>query len=346
MTKKPSITDVARLAGVSRTTVSYVLNDVAGIHISDKTRQRVLDAVRQLDYHPNAIARSLARKQTLTLGLVLAAHPDRLGADAFLPPVIYGVSSITSPAGFRLLVEVIDDMSRPNGFHSLIREVHIDGIILGGLQTSDEQLERLGAENFPVVLWGRIPESSLPFVDVDNVSAARMAVEHLIQLGHKRIACITNAPLRYPESAGRLSGYQAALAAHGLPYDEQLVQYGDYQERSGYQAMQTLLALPERPTAVFVASDVVALGALSAARTAGLTVPDNLAVIGFDDIQLAQYVVPALTSVRVPAREIGATGAQMLLNMIQTGQRPASVYLETELMVRESSGGHISQYQA
>ena len=346
MTKKPSITDVAKLAGVSRTTVSYVLNNVSGIHISEKTRQRVLEAVRQLDYHPNAIARSLARKQTLTLGLVVAAHPDRLSADAFLPPVIYGVSSVTSPAGFRLLVEVIDDMNRPDGLNSLIREVHIDGIILGGLRGSDERLERLSAENFPVVLWGRIPESSLPFVDVDNLSAARMAVEHLIAQGHERIACITNAPLRYPESAGRLSGYQAALEGHGLPYDEALVCYGDYQERSGYQAMQALLALPERPTAVFIASDVVALGALSAARAAGYVVPDDLAVVGFDDIQLAQYVVPSLTSVRVPAREIGATCAQMLLNIIQTGVRPASLYLETELMIRESSGALLQKDRA
>ncbi len=336
--KKPSISDVAKHAGVSRTTVSYVLNNVTTIHISEATRQRVLDSVRTLDYHPNAIARSLARQRTLTLGLVLVAHPDRISADAFLPPVIYGVSSVTAPAGFRLLVEVVDDMSHSDGFTSLIREVHIDGIIVGGLRANEPQLQRLSDENFPVVLWGRIPDSSVPSVDVDNVSAARAAVEHLISLGHQRVACITNAPLGYPDSGGRLSGYQVALATHSLPYDESLVIYGDYQERSGYQAMQTLLALEDRPTAVFVASDVVALGALSAARSAGLRVPDDLAVVGFDDIQLAQYLVPSLTTVRVPAREIGATCAQMLLNIIQTGYRPASVFLETELIVRESSG--------
>ncbi|MEP7290982.1 MAG: LacI family DNA-binding transcriptional regulator [Chloroflexota bacterium] len=342
MRKKPSITDVAKLAGVSRTTVSYVLNNVTGIHISEQTRQRVLDSARELDYHPNAVARSLARKKTLTLGLVLCANLDRLNSDAFLPGVIYGIGSITAPAGFRLLVEVVDDVSRPNAYTSLIREFHSDGIILAGVRPDDHQLDGLNADDFPVVLWGKLPNSSLPFVDVDNVSAARMAVEHLIALGQTRIACITNAsPASAHEAADRLYGYQSALEAHGLFYDETLVRFGDYRERSGFEAMSSLLALPERPSAVFVASDVVALGALSAARNAGLSVPHDLAVVGFDDIQLSQYVVPPLTTVRVPAHEIGATSAQMLLNIIQNGHRPASVFLATELIVRESCGANV-----
>lgn len=339
--RKPSITDVARLAGVSRTTVSYVLNNVTGIHISEQTRQRVLDAARELDYHPNAIARSLARKKTLTLGLVLCSNLDRLSSDAFLPGVIYGIGSITSAAGFRLLVEVVDS-NRPDSYISLIREFHSDGIILAGVRIDDPNLEKLNPEEFPVVLWGKMPNSSLPSVDVDNASAARMAVEHLIALGHSRIACITNAaPDVTPEAADRLKGYRYALEAHGIGYDDLLVRYGDYQERSGYEAMRSLLDQIERPTAVFVASDVVALGALSAARAAGLNVPHDLALVGFDDIQLSQYVEPPLTTVRVPAHQIGATSAQMLLNIIQSGHRPASVFLETELVIRESCGARL-----
>jgi len=342
MRRKPSISDVAKHAGVSRTTVSYVLNNVTNIHISEQTRQRVLNAALELDYHPNAIARSLARKKTLTVGLVLCTNLDRLNSDAFLPGVIYGIGSVTTPAGFRLLVEVVNDVSRPDAYISLIREVHSDGVILAGVHPEDNHLRKLNPDDFPIVLWGRLPNSTLPFVDVDNMSAARMAVEHLIGLGHTRIACITNAPRDSGhEATDRLYGYQIALEAHGLPYDETLVRYGDYQERSGFEAMRSLLEQPERPTAVFVASDVVALGALSAARTAGLQVPDDLAVVGFDDIQLSQYVVPPLTTVRVPAHEIGATSAQMLLNIIQNGHRPASVFLETELIVRESCGAHL-----
>lgn len=342
MRSKPSIRDVAKHAGVSRTTVSYVLNNVMGVNISEQTRQRVMNSARELDYHPNAIARSLARKRTLTLGLVLCSNLDRLNSDAFLPSVIYGIGSITAAAGYRLLVEVVDDASRPNAYTSLIREFHSDGIILAGVRPDDHHLNGLNAEDFPVVLWGRVPEINLPSVDVDNQSAARMAVEHLIALGHTGIACITNtAPGAAHEAADRLRGYQMALEAHALAYDERLVRYGDYQERSGFEAMASLLEQPERPTAVFVASDVVALGALSAARAAGLNVPDDLAVVGFDDIQSSQYVMPPLTTVRVPAHEIGATSAQMLLNIIQNGHRPASVFLETELIMRESCGARL-----
>ena len=338
MAKKPSMDDVARLAGVSRTTVSYVLNNVTSMHISEDTRQRVLTAARDLDYHPNASARSLARRQTLTLGLVLCLSPDRLSADAFLLEVIYGITSVTVPAGFRLLVETVEDQTNPNSYIHLVREAHINGMILAGTRTDDPQLPWLSASDFPVVLWGKIPECDLPFVDVDNVSAARRAVEHLIALGHRRIACITNASLRHPESVDRLQGYRAALHSHNLPFDEALVRYGDYQERSGFQAMRSLLELPERPSAVFVASDMVALGAVRAAISAGLRVPNDLALVGFDDVQLAEYVVPSLTTIRVPAREIGAASARMLLEIIQTGQRPPSALLETELVIRESCG--------
>ncbi len=336
MARKSSISDVAKLAGVSRTTVSYVLNNVTSIHISEQTRQRVLDAARELDYHPNASARSLARKQTYTVGLVLCVSPDRLIADAFLPSVIYGISSVTTPAGFRLLIEVVEDVTQPDAYVRLIREAHIDGAILAGARLDDQYLLGLHPDNFPLVLWDRVPGSDLPFVDVDNISAARSAVDHLISLGHQRIGCITNAPLEHPASSARLRGYQVALEMHNLPYDSRLVRYGDFHERSGFEAMTSLL--PERPTAVFVASDVVALGALRAVRAAGLRVPRDLAMIGFDDIQFAQYLQPPLTTVRVPAHEIGATAARMLLDIIQTGGHPTSVLLDTELIIRESCG--------
>ncbi|MEO8395195.1 MAG: LacI family DNA-binding transcriptional regulator [Chloroflexota bacterium] len=346
MSRKPSISDVAKRAAVSRTTVSYVLNNVTDIHISEPTRQRVLDAARELNYHPNAIARSLARNKTLTLALVLCVSPDRLSADAFLPGVIYGITSVTAPAGFRLLIEVVEDVTQPDAYIRLIGEAHVDGMILAGVRLDDTQILELRPNNFPIVLWGQLPGSDLPSVDVDNVNAARMAVEHLIALGHDRIACVTNAPLQHPESASRLKGYQSAIQAHGLPYDEALIRYGDYEERSGFEAMYSLLTAPNPPTAAFVASDVVALGALRAAASTRRRVPQDLALVGFDDIQFSQYLLPPLTTVRVPAREIGATAARMLLGIVQNGADsaplPASVLLETELVIRESSGAQLT----
>lgn len=336
---KRSVTshDVARLAGVSRTTVSLVLNRVPGATISESTRQRVFEAASQLDYHINAAGRSLRRQRTGTIGLIVRQPPDRLSADAFLPPVIEGITSVTGPAGLRLLIETLDP-ARPVTFVSLVREGHVDGLIFG-VRSDDVGIVGLHDEGVPIVLWGHIPDSGLPFVDVDNVAAAGSAVEHLIALGHRRIACITNAhPIKtVGEAASRLSGYRAALAAGGIAIDEDLIRFGDYDERSGFKAMQSLLRRDVAPTAVFVASDEVALGALRAARDAGLRIPGDLAVVGFDDIPIARFVVPALTTVRVPAREIGAGAATILASMLETGQPQESMLLPTELVIRESS---------
>ncbi len=344
MARKPTSADVARRAGVSRTTVSFVLNGLADVRIPEDTRLRVLDAARDLEYHPNAAARSLARQQTLTLGLVLCQSAERLSGDAVLPAVIAGVTSVASAAGFKLLLQTADPATRADAYLGLVREAHIDGMILSGPRSDDRQVLRLHAEKFPVVLLGRLPGSDVPFVDVDNEAAARVAVEHLIAHGHQRIACITSGPVEYTASAGRLAGYRAALEAHGLPFEPSLVEYGDHWEK-GHEAMQALLALPHRPTAVFVASDVVALGALQAAQAAGLRVPQNLAVVGFDDIPLAQHVAPPLTTVRLPAQHLGAEAARVLVEVLQSGVRPSPVLLPTTLVVRDSCGAHPAEAQ-
>ena len=330
--------DVAKLAGVSQATVSLVLNGVPGSRISDKSRRRVLDAARRLDYHPNASARSLVRQRAGVLGLVLRQHSDFLGANAFLPRVIAGLTSVTVPAGFKLLVEPVEDVSRPDAYIQLAREAHVDGMILSGVRSDDDQLRHLSDRDFPVVVWGRLPGSEMPFVDVDNAAAARTAVEHLIRLGHRRIACITNGPPEDAASAARLEGYQLALEYAGITFDAQLVRYGDFEERSGTDAMLDLLALTPRPSAAFVASDEVALGALKAVRARGLRVPDDIALVGFDDLPISEFVDPALTTMRVPARAIGAQAAVMLIELITSHVQPESRLLPTELVIRESCG--------
>lgn len=343
MAKRATMADVARLAGVSRTTVSFVLNDVPNVNISEEARRRVLEAARQLDYYPDAAARSLARRRTQTIGLVLCQTLDRISQDAFLPEVIRGVSSVTGERGYRVLLESVEDVTRPNAYIGLVRQAHIDGMILSGPRSDDSQLLRLRQEGFPVVLMGQLPQAELAFVDVDNVNAARMAVQHLIGLGHRRIACITNAPLEYTAAADRLRGYQMALETAGLPFDSNLVRYGDFTERSGFEAMLSLLGLPQRPTAVFVGSDVVALGVLRAARLAGLNVPRDLALVGFDDIPLAQYIDPPLTTVRLPAQRLGAQAAQMLIRMLEQGTAASSLLLDTELVIRQSCGASLQR---
>jgi len=342
--KKVTSHDVAQRAGVSRTTVSFVLNNVPGARISEETRRRVLEAAKELGYLPHAAARSLASQKTHTIGLVLCQSPDRVFHDAFLPEVLGGVGEVMRGKGYRVLVESVEDVARPNAYIDLIREQRIDGLLLSGPRSDDEELPRLRDEEFPVVLLGQLPGSGLPSVDVDNADGACKAVEHLISLGHRRIGLITNAPPQYTSSAHRLQGYYLALQKHGIPYDDSLVRYGDFTEEGGYDRMMELLELDPPPTAVFVASDLVAFGALAAIRDRGLSVPHDVAVVGFDDVRLARYVTPPLTTVRLPAYELGRTAARLILNWVERGETPPpQVLLPTELVIRRSCGAEVSQ---
>lgn len=341
--RSPTSRDVARLAAVSRTTVSYVLNNSdSGIAISEATRQRVLDAARDLGYHPNAAARSLRRQKAGVVGLVTYDTSNRMRANAFMWLVMDGVMSELGGAGMKLIVETAG-ASGPDPCVSLVRGGHVDGLVVTGARPTDTELRVLHAEGTPIVLWGRLSGSDLPFVDIDNAAAAQLAIDHLLDLGHDRIGCITNAPpLTDTAAADRLRGYRTALEARGIRIDESLIRHASFDERSGLQAMRSLLDHKDRPSAVFVASDEVALGALKAARQGGVDVPDELSIVGFDDLPIAQYVEPALTTVRVPAREIGVVAARALIDAVShpngSGRRKPSTILATELVIRGSAG--------
>jgi len=338
--KRVTSRDVAELAGVSRTTVSFVLNDVSTAQISEGTRQRVFEAAKRLDYRPHAAARSLATQQTHTIGLVLYQSVDRIVGDAFLTNVVRGLAEVSQQRGFRLLLHPFEEIGKSEAYTSLVLENRIDGLIVSGPRSDDEQLPQLCEQGFPIVLLGQLKDLDVHFVDVDNTAAARCAVDHLIGLGHLRIGLITNAPLEYTASEDRWLGYRLALAEARLPYDENIVRYGNFREKSGYDAMKELLALPLPPTATFIASDEVAIGALAALHEDGRSVPQNMAIVGFDDISVARYLVPALTTVRLPAYEQGLQAADMLIDTIQgTETAEKGLLLDTELIIRESCGG-------
>ena len=340
--KRVTSQDVAELAGVSRTTVSFVLNDVPGVKISEETRQRVLEAARQLNYYPASAARSLASGRTNAIGLVLCQSPNSIFADAVLPEVIRGLGEVAQERGFRILLQSVGDVTHQEAYIALVREKYIDGLIVSGPRSDDAQLPQLAKEGFPIVLLGQLNEVNFNFVDVDNVGAARMATEHLITLGHQRIGLITNAPLQYTASRDRLRGYRLALEAHGLPYDDNLVRYGNFREESGYEAMTQLLALAERPTAMFVACDLVAFGAMEAIKEHGLAIPEDIAVVGFDDVRLANYVDPPLTTVHLPAYEQGRRAADLLISLISGEEvEETQVLLKTKLVIRESCGAKL-----
>ncbi len=340
MKRKKRVTshDVARLAGVSRTTVSLVLNNAPNAHISSETRRRVLEAARQLNYYPNAVARSLVSQRTMTLGLVLCQTPEQVFADPFLPQVLLGVNTVAQARGYRILLETISE-DQEDGYSTLAREKRIDGFILSGPRSNDKALRDLHAEGFPIVLLGQLRDVDIPFVDVDNEAAAYTAVEHLIRLGHTRIAMITNGPLVYTASQDRLAGYRRALETYGLPYDPTLVAEGAFREESGQAAMERILGVLPRPTAVFAASDAIALGAMVTLRRHGLRIPHDMALVGFDDIPLAAYVDPPLTTVRLPAYELGREAAELLMDIVEEkATEEKRKLLETTLIVRASCG--------
>jgi LacI family transcriptional regulator len=337
MPKRATSNDVAKAAKVSRTTVSLVLNNVSGVRISDTTRKRVIEAARQLNYHPDSAGRKLVSGRASTLGLVLRQSPEQIFADAFLLQVILGVEQAAEREGFHVLLKPLAPET-PSGYEALIRENHVDGIILSGPRLDDHEIIRIQHEGFPVILMGQLPGHDIPFVDIDAVNGARIAVQHLTGLGHQRIAMITNASLEYTSAKQRHEGYLQALSEAGLEPEDGLLREGNYTPASGYQAMSELLQESIRPTAVFVASDVVAMGAIQAIKRAGLGIPDDMSVVGFDDVPVAEYYDPPLTTMRLPAYGLGWAAAENLIRLVQGDAAGlGSSLLGTELIVRESS---------
>lgn len=333
--------DVATLAGVSRTTVSFVLNDVPGVKISEETRQRVLQAARELNYYPTAAARSLASGKTRRVGLILGQGRHRLAADAFLPTFLQGITASVNRRNYLLMVQLAEAVPSHEAYARLIREQQVDGLILSGPRSDDDLLEELAGDDFPLILHGRLKGSGFPWVDVDNQAGGHLATNHLIGLGHRRIGFISNAPLSYAGAYERFAGFRAALSEHKIPLEDDLVQTAAFVPDSGRAAMETLLGLPHRPTAVFAASDVVAIGAMGAIQASGLRIPEDVAVVGFDDIFVAAHISPPLTTVRVPAYGLGWTAADVLITLIEGDEDVSSVTLETELVIRESCGAHL-----
>jgi LacI family transcriptional regulator len=335
--KRSTSADVAKLAQVSRTTVSFVLNNVPGVSISDATRKRVLEAAKTLNYYPNSAGRKLVSGKSNTLGLVLNQSPEQVFADAFLPQVMFGVEQAAMQQGFHVLLKPVapDD---PSGYTRLIKENHADGILLSGPRQSDEEILRLHREGVPVMLMGQLPGSNIPFVDINATAGAEAAVNHLIDTGHRQIAIITNAPLSYTSAQQRRNGYINALRNAGLPVIDQHIKEGNYTPASGFEAMKELLNQASQPTAVFIASDVVAMGALLAIKAAGLKIPEDIAVIGFDDIPLAEFFDPPLTTIRLPAFGLGWAASERLIRLIRgEGLDQNEILVESELIIRSSS---------
>lgn len=337
--KRVTSKDVAVAAGVSRTTVSMVLNNVKGVQISEETRQLVLKTATELGYVPNAAAQALAFQRSQTVGLVMARQSHHLIADAFLNMLLDGMLTSVHKHGMRLLLEIVEPKHQQEAYLHLTRAKHIDGLMLAGVRQDDEGIATLLREGIPAVLIGSLPNNNLCTVDVDNRLSAYKATAHLINLGHKEIACITNAPLEFSAPSQRLDGYKDALVTAGIPYDPRLVRSGDYDLQSGYEQMLDLLNSGVSFTAAFVASDVVAHGAIAALHERGVSIPDDVAIVGFDDVPFARFIDPPLTTIYVPAQQMGELACDTLISHIANPDLSSQhLVLPTELVVRSSCG--------
>ena len=335
--KRVTSQDVANLAGVSRTTVSLVLNDVEGITIPPETRQKVRDAADKLGYIPNATAQALATQRAMAIGLVMTRSPHHIASDTFLPQILGGLLDIVKKYKLRLLIESVEAEHQDRVYLELARAKHIDGMILLTPRINDAGLKKLEEVDVPAVVMGKLPDTHLYSVDVDNRLAARKAVEYLLELGHTQIACISNAPPSYSAAPERVLGYKDALKAAGIPPRDDLIQYADFDPQSGFDCMSTLLTSATKITAAFVASDNVAMGAKSAMREASLLIPGDVSIVGFDDIPWAKYSDPPLTTIRLPAQKLASEACLMLMDLMQ-GSEPKEQHLvlDTELVVRKS----------
>jgi LacI family transcriptional regulator len=330
--------DVAQKVGVSRTTVSLVLNNVQGIQISPETRQRVMDAANELGYVPNAAAQALVSRRTKAIGLVLTRTQHHIATDAFLPKIISGLLTTAKKHNIRILIDWVETEHQESAYFELARAKRIDGMILSTPRLNDTALKALENMDIPTVLMGSVTGSKLPFVDVDNVKAAEKATSYLLGLGHRHIACISNAQPEYTAAPERVAGFRNALNRMNVPVNEGLIRYADFDPESGFECMNSILRSGEKFTAVFIASDNVAIGAKAAIREANLRIPEDVSLVGFDDIPWAKYSDPPLTTIQLPAEALAQSACTLLLDLIQGNESSENnhLILETELIIRKS----------
>lgn len=336
--KRVTSKDVADKVGVSRTTVSLVLNNIQGTQISPETRQKVIDAANEMGYVPDATAQALVSRRTKAIGLVLTRTQHHIATDAFLPKIISGLLTTAKKNNIRILIDWVETKHQESAYFELARAKRIDGMILSTPRLNDAALKALENVDIPTVMMGSISGSKLPFVDVDNTKAAEKATSYLVALGHREIAFISNAPPEYTAAPERLAGFKNVLSRMDIPVNENLIYYADFDPESGYECMKAILQSGEDFTAVFVASDNVAIGAKAALRESGRHIPDDISLIGFDDIPWAKYSDPPLTTVQLPAEALAQSACTLLLELIQDGHKikQQQITLDTELIIRQS----------
>ena len=335
--KNLTLEDIAEQAGVSRATVSRVVNNHS--NVSDKTRKRVLSVIQKNNFHPNAAARTLASARSWTIGLVLPLSVSFFFTDPYYPNLTKGIAQACNQHNYTMAFFLVSNKEdEKNMYPRIARKGFLDGVVIQSGHHGDQGIiGKMIDMKIPMVVIGRpFRSDNVTYIDIDNINSSYTAVSHLIRLGRKRIGTITG-PTSSTVGIDRLEGYRKAMMERNLPVDEHLIVEGDFTEAGGYYAMQKLISY--RPDAIFAASDMMAIGAMRALNEDNIRIPDDIALIGFDDLPMSSYSNVSLTTIRQPVVESGICTIETLIDMIENGiTQPRHIIMDTELIIRDSCG--------
>jgi len=327
-----TIKEVAKEAGVSVSTVSHVINNTR--FVSDDLKTRVLTSMEELGYQPNHIARSLRKKETDTIGLIISDITN-----PFFSEIAWSIEYLTYMEQYSLILCCTNGRVEKETFYiNQLSERRVDGIILISPKISTDYLKILEDRDIPVVLVdNESPGNRMDVIMADNFQGGRLAAEHLTKLGHEKIACISGPFVDNP-SYERVKGFLAVLKEKGLPMHEEYMRKGNFDVYSGVDRGKELVEMEDPPTAIFACNDMMAMGAIQAVVKHGLRVPDDISVVGFDDISMAEYFVPALTTIRQPMHEIGSEALKAMMESINIPDKShRKITLDVHLIERDST---------
>lgn len=325
------MSEVAKIAKVSPATVSRVLRHPE--IVNEKTRTHVLRVIKELNYEPHMIASQFRQRSTKT---ILVIVPDI--SNLFFSQVLRGIQYVAEEHDYKvILVDSQNDITKERQFLTLLQKKSADGVIMLTARLQQEELEEISTK-YPMVLACEYMDSlAIPTVSIDNISSARDITEHLISEGHIRIGHITG-PFEIVLSRDRLTGFKQAMLSHNIKIPANYIQEGEISTESGYKQMVRLLSLQQPPTAVFVFNDEMAFGAMKAAKDLGKKIPEDVAIVGFDNLELGKYMDPALTSMHQPKHEIGEAAMRLMLKQLKGEQiTKRKIVLDNELIIREST---------
>ena len=331
-----TIKDVAKISGVSPSTVSRVISN--NPRISDATKKIVREAMKKLGYHPNAIAQSLVNRSTSTIGIVMPQSTERAFLNPFFPQALSGISSAAHEKNYCLLLSTgSTEEEQLISIENIINGGRVDGIIIMYSSVNNVILEAIKELNTSIVIIGKPLEGAdkILYVDNDNIEASRSVTNKLIKNGHKKIAYVSG-PFEFVVSLDRLDGYRNALLENKVDFDRKLIGEGDFTQQGGYECMKKILQCEDRPTAVVVTDDIMAFGVIEAIKEVGLNIPKDIEIISFNNIPLAKFCSPALTSVDIDAYSLGFQASKLIIEQIKGTTESKRIIVPTSIVYRET----------